>query len=94
MAASTAFYTRDAEIVPHRWNCGVSSCKECSAGLVTPQDVPTVNLQGGYVYPHHPHVAQANWGQLKTWATTIKADLGPSPGRESSVTHDRERSGP
>ncbi len=23
------------------------------------------------------HVAQANWSQLKTWATTIKADLAP-----------------
>ncbi len=32
--------------------------------------------------------------QLKTRATTIKADLGPSPDRESSATtHDGERTG-
>ncbi len=52
MTSSAAFYTRDAEIVCHQWNYGVvlalqvhqrSSCKKGSIGLVTLQDLQTVN---------------------------------------------------
>ncbi len=52
MAASAAFYSQDAEVVCHLWNCGATSalhvhrhcsCKNDSADLLMLQDVPTVN---------------------------------------------------
>ncbi len=52
MAASAAFYAQGAETVCHPWNCDAASplqafqhcsCKEGSAGLVMPQDVPKVS---------------------------------------------------
>ncbi len=52
MTASAAFYALGAETVCHPWNCDAasplqafphSSCKEGSAGLVMPQDVPKVS---------------------------------------------------
>ncbi len=86
MAASASFYALGAETVCHLWNCVAASAlqayrhcssNESSAGLVMPQDVPKVSSSMTFSFPHR---LARGAGQLKTWATTIKAGLEPISG--------------
>ncbi len=90
MTASAAFYVQGAEIVCHLWNCVAApalqvyrrcSCKAgpCWFGHAArlPEGVLTKNL----LLPILPRTWRSRTrGQLKTWETTIKADLEPIPG--------------
>ncbi len=61
MTASAAFYEQGAETVCHPWNCVAASalqsyrqcsCKEGSADLDMPQNVPKVSLSRAFSFPH------------------------------------------
>ncbi len=89
------------KIVCHPLNCVAASalqvyrhcwCKEGSTCLVMLQGVPKGELIMDLHLPTLPRTLRRQTeGQLKTWATTIKAYLELLSDRESSATHDGER---
>ncbi len=77
---SVAFYTWDAEIAQQRWNCGTASALP-QRGLLWFSHAarrPDDELSRGLLLPTPPHPWRGRTGnQLRTWATTTRADLEP-----------------
>ncbi len=81
--ASAAFYALGAEIARHLWNCGAASAlqvyQHCSFGHAA--RLPDGELIKDLLLPTLPRTWRRRaGGQLKTWATTINADLEPISG--------------
>ncbi len=70
------------------------SCKEGSAGLVMPQDVPKASWSRTFSYPHH--LARGADELEDSWRHELprsRQTWNRSPVRESSATHDGDRTG-
>ncbi len=85
MTASAAFYALGAEIVCHPWNCVAASALQvyrhcfCTEGSAT--RCPEGELIKDLLLPTPFRAWRGRTGsQLKTWATTSKADLEPLSG--------------